>query len=671
MKTLEVSELRSLYHDYLLEINKNWNKVGTHTDTANTWVSDTFYLWNNDDKKAYWEYLSGQRDLGEAHKTIRRLLDKVNAPENRKEYYCQRIDEFKEYIDIRLGGIDSIIDDDHIVIREVTSGTEIKKLRYICTADNISFPYNFNVLNACFGTNMTATLRQATWDSKDGCKVWFPHIARLEGGRYIAGSTEVNWKNYFEDNGDTIIQMIYPEEDVDGNGRQPELWTNPTPMHAFMKMGDKDYRYVGTFMLDYNSSTPRYQVIRRIKDGIDLSIWAAGYDTDYFEVSEIGRDVFKELYIEKNFKKQKDYITKFLSGKEETGNAEKAFLLEKKAFVEKYGLAILNKMSQEVFEGEYIPELCKEIKKLFSADYEVEALSSKLGTLNEYGQGLTKMLYYPEESINDKIRNCSWGEVLAAQIFTIYDETSFEYLYSLDEITTDKMLYALGIKLPEEVDLVQKQSWLYYWRNCDEEILTWSIYKYYQFLCFLANIKKKDVQYVPAAKPDVRKRIVAEVKKQDEEVAEDEIQDAPASFEYESKPRAREINIGNKPSKGSMVPRHADRKINALVRANYCCEIDKNHPTFKRRNSDKNYTETHHLIPLEYSGQFQYTLDTEENIVSLCSNCHNQIHYGAGAEALIKKLYEERKDALKNAGIDVTESGIEIDLEQLLHMYGF
>ena len=56
------------------------------------------------------------------------------------------------------------------------------------------------------------------------------------------------------------------------------------------------------------------------------------------------------------------------------------------------------------------------------------------------------------------------------------------------------------------------------------------------------------------------------------------------------------------------------------------------------------------------------TLDTESNIVSLCSNCHNQIHYGQGAELIITKLYNQRKDALKSEGIDIT-------LEQLLTMY--
>lgn len=70
------------------------------------------------------------------------------------------------------------------------------------------------------------------------------------------------------------------------------------------------------------------------------------------------------------------------------------------------------------------------------------------------------------------------------------------------------------------------------------------------------------------------------------------------------------------------------------------------HPTFIRKKSDKKYTEPHHLIPMAFSDEFDVSLDVEENIVSLCSNCHNQIHYGKDADVLLRKLYEERKDEL-------------------------
>ncbi|MFQ9597646.1 MAG: HNH endonuclease [Streptococcus sp.] len=69
----------------------------------------------------------------------------------------------------------------------------------------------------------------------------------------------------------------------------------------------------------------------------------------------------------------------------------------------------------------------------------------------------------------------------------------------------------------------------------------------------------------------------------------------------------------------------------------YLCEVDNSHFVFKRRNSSDNYTEPHHLIPLSTYRDFPgIDLDREQNIVSLCSNCHNMLHYGA---SYTKKCY--------------------------------
>lgn len=102
---------------------------------------------------------------------------------------------------------------------------------------------------------------------------------------------------------------------------------------------------------------------------------------------------------------------------------------------------------------------------------------------------------------------------------------------------------------------------------------------------------------------------------------------------------------------------------NALKIANFKCEINTGHPTFIRKKQDVPYTEAHHLVPLAYSELFQYSLDIEENVVSLCSNCHNEIHYGKNAAILIKKLFDDRKELLKQAGICLSE-------RELLSMYG-
>lgn len=156
-------------------------------------------------------------------------------------------------------------------------------------------------------------------------------------------------------------------------------------------------------------------------------------------------------------------------------------------------------------------------------------------------------------------------------------------------------------------------------------------------------------------------------KKEDEEdealIAElkaDALTGAPAKYQYAglAKNKANPVEI----SGHKVYPRDRQTAINALSHADYRCEINSIHPTFLRRNSSKPYTEPHHLIPMAFSDEFDVSLDVEENIVSLCSNCHNHIHYGQGASELLTKLYHERKEALKCVGIDVS-------LEELLSFY--
>ena len=146
----------------------------------------------------------------------------------------------------------------------------------------------------------------------------------------------------------------------------------------------------------------------------------------------------------------------------------------------------------------------------------------------------------------------------------------------------------------------------------------------------------------------------------EETIKSDPLANAPVQFEYKGIPKKKNepIIVGTH----KVYCRNRQTAINALAHAGYKCEIDDSHPTFIRRNSDKPYTEPHHLIPMAYSDEYDVSLDVEENIVSLCSNCHNQIHYGKGAEKLLEKLYNERKEALKKVEIEIT-------LEKLLSYY--
>lgn len=85
------------------------------------------------------------------------------------------------------------------------------------------------------------------------------------------------------------------------------------------------------------------------------------------------------------------------------------------------------------------------------------------------------------------------------------------------------------------------------------------------------------------------------------------------------------------------------------------CEADNSHFVFRRKNSNTNYTEPHHLVPLSASKDFpDVDLDREQNVVSLCSNCHNLLHYGADIDGLLTLLYNQRKELLAAVGIVLT-----------------
>ena len=103
-------------------------------------------------------------------------------------------------------------------------------------------------------------------------------------------------------------------------------------------------------------------------------------------------------------------------------------------------------------------------------------------------------------------------------------------------------------------------------------------------------------------------------------------------------------------------------RAKALKKANYRCEVDGSHETFI---IDKHYfMEGHHLIPMEYQELYpEQSLDIEENIVSLCPNCHRAIHYASVGDKfdLLTELYERRKDTLPKK--------IDINLETLQSFY--
>lgn len=170
---------------------------------------------------------------------------------------------------------------------------------------------------------------------------------------------------------------------------------------------------------------------------------------------------------------------------------------------------------------------------------------------------------------------------------------------------------------------------------------------------------------VPAQVRDLAKKILererelylAEKEKTEEAEFIDQLNkslvyDENRSFEYDNTPRRPKTTHT---STHSRVCRDRNVAANALWKARYLCEADSKHYVFRRKNSQINYTEPHHLVPLSAQKSFtDIDLDREQNVVSLCSNCHNRLHYGAEIDEILLPLYEKRKKLLADIGLVIT-----------------
>lgn len=118
-------------------------------------------------------------------------------------------------------------------------------------------------------------------------------------------------------------------------------------------------------------------------------------------------------------------------------------------------------------------------------------------------------------------------------------------------------------------------------------------------------------------------------------------------------------------TRGVAIRRDKDEAADALWEAKFRCEIRGDAEVFTSARTGLPYVEAHHLIPLSFQPQFQHSLDTRANIVSLSPFIHRLLHHGIPEEKnlVIKTLYEKRRDVLLQAGID-------LGLPRLLAMYG-
>ncbi|MEG1821131.1 MAG: HNH endonuclease signature motif containing protein [Malacoplasma sp.] len=102
-------------------------------------------------------------------------------------------------------------------------------------------------------------------------------------------------------------------------------------------------------------------------------------------------------------------------------------------------------------------------------------------------------------------------------------------------------------------------------------------------------------------------------------------------------------------------------KRKALERANYKCELEDfcqcSSHYFTNKKNGKNYVELHHLIPREFSNDFDKSIELIENYVSLCPRCHRFIHFAVDRERkmVLNYLFNKRMESLEFKGIHIEE----------------
>ncbi len=115
--------------------------------------------------------------------------------------------------------------------------------------------------------------------------------------------------------------------------------------------------------------------------------------------------------------------------------------------------------------------------------------------------------------------------------------------------------------------------------------------------------------------------------------------------------------LNNKTAK-QRYKRDAKLILKAKNRDNFICQVEHKHITFI--SNENNYVEGHHIIPMFQQKNYDFKLDDVDNIISLCPNCHREIHSADDKSKIINKIY-----TLNKKYMDVNK----IDLEDLYKMY--
>lgn len=129
--------------------------------------------------------------------------------------------------------------------------------------------------------------------------------------------------------------------------------------------------------------------------------------------------------------------------------------------------------------------------------------------------------------------------------------------------------------------------------------------------------------------------------------------------EFLTKPTTKLVDVEGKIIKREVASRtiyvrNPQIAVNRFILSNYRCEVNPDHNTFISQRSNMPYVEAHHFLPMKFQHLFSEPLDTVDNVISLCPNCHRAIHHAVTDHKyeLIQNIYSKRSHLHQHFTLD-------------------
>lgn len=214
-------------------------------------------------------------------------------------------------------------------------------------------------------------------------------------------------------------------------------------------------------------------------------------------------------------------------------------------------------------------------------------------------------------------KDCKLSDTIKGKIAFLYCSGQYLDIYSLTHLSF--FLKAIGKESSKSA--VKMQQSLRDWKNQHPIMRTWTNFAFADFL------------YKEFGTPPSERKVINELYSINELAADERLnEDISISDSKKINPQINDIpEQQTEPVIKNGIrffPRNPKNAIQALVNADFKCELNNSHISFPRQKDGRPYMEAHHLIPMSQSDSFKNSIDITANIICLCSNCHNQIHYG-------------------------------------------